>query len=277
MGDFEVDTRLEQRDENAFRATLSQDWEIWGPNGGYVAAIALRAAGLVSKVGRPATFSGHFLSVARFEEVDVHVTPVKVGRRSESFRISVTQEGRPIFEGMVRTAAASPGLEHDVAKMPDEPLPSELREIQELIEHDAPPPFPFWRNFQVKPVWPERVTPGERVAHPPIFREWFRFIPRATFDDPFLEAGRALLMIDTASWIAASQPHPKSPFIAPNIDVSAWFHQSDSTSEWLLTDTRCDIASGGLMGTHARIWSESGKLLATGGAQLMCVPAPAMS
>jgi len=81
-------------------------------------------------------------------------------------------------------------------------------------------------------------------------------------------------MIDTASWIAANQPHPNADFTAPNIDVTAWFHQFDPKSEWLLTDHRCDVAAGGLMGTHARIWSESGKLLATGGAQLMCVPNP---
>ena len=275
MGDFEIDTRLVQQDETNFRANLSKDWAIWGPNGGYVAAIALRAVGLVSKVGRPATFAGHFLSVAEFEAVDVCVTPIKVGRRSESFRVAITQKGRPVFEGIARTAAAGAGLEHDVSVMPGDPPPSKLRDIKELVPEGSEPPFPFWNNFQVKPIWPERMTKEERVAHAPIFREWFRFIPRSTFDDPFLDAGRCLLMIDTASWIAACQPHPNGPFIAPNIDVTAWFHQFEPSCEWLLTDTRCDVASAGLMGTHARIWSETGKLLATGGAQLMCVPAPA--
>ena len=28
------------------------------------------------------------------------------------------------------------------------------------------------------------------------------------------------------------------------------------------------------MGTHGRIWSRDGRLLATGGAQLFCVPRP---
>ena len=45
MGDFEADTRLEG-ENGRYRASISRDWEIWGPNGGYVAAIALRAAGL---------------------------------------------------------------------------------------------------------------------------------------------------------------------------------------------------------------------------------------
>jgi hypothetical protein len=34
------------------------------------------------------------------------------------------------------------------------------------------------------------------------------------------------------------------------------------------------VAEDGLMGTHARIWDEDGRLVATGGAQLLCVPNP---
>ena len=276
MGDFELDTRLERVAEDRFRATLSRDWEIWGPNGGYVASIALRAAGQVAKVQRPASFSGHFVSVGQFDTIDVGVRTIRAGRRTESFAVSITQAGRPLFEGLVRTAAQGPGLEHDVAEIPEETLPSELRSIQEVVDEqlgDAAEdsPFPFWSNFDVKPVWPERFVPGPRQAHDPIFREWYRFTPRPSFDDPFLDAARALLMIDTASWIAASQPHPNSPFVAPNLDVTAWFHRAEPDSEWLLVDTRCSVAEAGLMGTEACVWSESGKLLATGGAQLFCV------
>ena len=56
MGDLEVDTRVERRGDG-FVAQLSRDWEVWGPNGGYVASIALRAAGAVSRFRRPASFS----------------------------------------------------------------------------------------------------------------------------------------------------------------------------------------------------------------------------
>jgi acyl-CoA thioesterase len=63
-------------------------------------------------------------------------------------------------------------------------------------------------------------------------------------------------------------------FTAPNLDVTAWFHRAEPETEWLMVDTQCDLAEAALMGTTARIWSESGKLLATGGAQLFCVPLP---
>jgi len=272
MGDFETDTRIESLGDHRFGAVVSQDWEIWGPNGGYMAALAMRATGQVAKVQRPASFSGHFLSVARFDEVEIEVRTLKAGRRAESFAVSICQAGRAIFEGLVRTAAESPGLEHDVAEIPEKVHPSKLRDISELVDDEDGPSHPFWRNFQVRPVWPERFAEKERKPHPPSHREWYRFQPRPTFDDPWLDASRALLMIDTAAWIAAVQPHPDSGFIAPNVDVTAWFHRAEPESEWLLMDHHCPVADGGLMGAHARIWSEKGNLLASGGAQLLCVP-----
>ena len=56
---------------------VHRDWEIWGPCGGYVAAIALRAAGAESPFARPASFFCHYLSVADFAPVDLVVTPLR--------------------------------------------------------------------------------------------------------------------------------------------------------------------------------------------------------
>ena len=76
------------------------------------------------------------------------------------------------------------------------------------------------------------------------------------------------------SWPAACQPHPDAAFVAPNLDVTAWFHAAAPESEWLLADHECRVATGGLMGTTGRVWSHDRRLLASGGAQLFCVPAP---
>ena len=145
MGDFEVDTRLEGGD-GCYVARLSRDWEIWGPNGGYVAAIALRAAGREAQIQRPASFAGHFLSVARFEAVDVSVRMVRRGRRSESMHVEIRQEDRPILQALVRTAADGPGLEHDATVAPDVPDPEKLKNFEELRPGE-PPFYPFWQNL----------------------------------------------------------------------------------------------------------------------------------
>lgn len=274
MGDFEIDTRLDEVDATAgrHRARLSADWEIWGPNGGYLAAIALRAAGCAAAIARPVSFAAHFLRVARFDDIDVSVRPVHQGRRAESFAVSLFQDGRAILEAMVRTAAEGPGLAHDRTRMPDAPEPESLESADALRDPDWPV-YPFWKNLDARPLHPERFREPPRPSEPE-FREWYRLRPRATFDDPFVDAGRALMLIDTLSWPAAVRPHPDSGFTAPNLDVAAWFHQSAPECEWLLADHRCDHARSGLMGTHGRVWSRDGRLLASGGAQLLCIPTP---
>ena len=65
MGDFAKDTEP-QGAQGRYSAELSRDWEIWGPNGGYLAAIALRAAGCEAAIARPASFAAHYLRVPAF-------------------------------------------------------------------------------------------------------------------------------------------------------------------------------------------------------------------
>jgi len=272
MGDFEVDTRVHGQ-AGRYQANLSGDWEVWGPNGGYIAAIALRAAGQEAAISRPASFACHFLATARFEPVDLEVAAVHKGRRSESFHVVMRQAGRPILQAIVRTAVEGPGLEHDVARMPDVPDPESLKSWDELKPDDGPP-YPFWMNIEGKVSHPEWLDEEPRPRDP-YLHEWHRFRPRATFEDPWVDAGRLLLLIDTMSWPAACRPHwLRRDYQAPNLDVSAWFHRLAPESEWLLADHESPVAEGGLMGTASRIWSRDGRLLATGGAQLLCVPAP---
>ena len=277
MGDFELDTRLSTapEGEGRYRVTLSEDWRIWGPNGGYLASIALRAVGLEAKVKRPASFHAHFLSVARFEEVDVSVTAVRSGRRSESFRVAMSQGEKPILEGLVRTAAEGPGLEHDVSVFPDVPSPETLRNVETLLrdfgQQDGTE-HAFWDNIEQRPVDPEQMR-GDWRPGPPVCLGWYRLRPRDRFEEPFLDAARALLLLDTLTWPAACQPHAPNPaFTAPNLDVTAWFHAAAPGEAWLLGDIESSVASGGLMGTTGKIWSPTGRLVATGGAQLFCVP-----
>lgn len=64
---------------------------------------------------------------------------------------------------------------------------------------DAPPRFPFWRNFDAKSIefevdWPPE---GPRLAR---WQEWLRFQPAATFDAPWAEAARSVVLVDLPSW-----------------------------------------------------------------------------
>src|SRR5512134_12811 len=125
MGDLSADTRIDG-ESGRYRAQLNEDWRVWGPNGGYLAALALRAAGAEARIPRPVAFAAHFVAMARFESVEIEVVAVQRGRRSESLRVSMRQDGRAVLEAIVRTAAAGEGLAHDAVRPPEVPPPEAL-------------------------------------------------------------------------------------------------------------------------------------------------------
>src|ERR1700694_1284861 len=119
MGDLAADTKV-TGSVGRFSARVSRDWEIWGPNGGYVASIALRGAGAHSRFDRPASLGGHFLGVASFDApLDVRVTTLRSAKRAESMRVSLAQGDQAIFDALVWAVGDVAGLEHDLTTMPD--------------------------------------------------------------------------------------------------------------------------------------------------------------
>jgi acyl-CoA thioesterase len=54
--------------------------------------------------------------------------------------------------------------------------------------------------------------------------------------------------------------------------VNVRFHALAPDDAWLLTDAWSPAAGDGLVGGTGAVWSESGRLLATGGQQMLCRP-----
>ena len=169
MGALDRDTQIEG-ESGEYRARLSRDWEIWGPNGGYVAAIALRAAGLHTAFTRPASFTGHFLGVADFDEVQIAVRSLRRTKRAESLAVSMTQDGRPVHEAVVWAVEAGlEGIEHELATMPDVAAPETLPSLVDRLPSDAPI-FRFWQSLESRPVewiddWENRPPGNTRRSH----------------------------------------------------------------------------------------------------------------
>ena len=283
MGDLAVDTALEQVDEGRYRATLNEDWRIWGPNGGYLGAIALRAAGAAATQPRPASIAVHFLGVASFEPVDVDVAVVRSTRRAQSLRVSMSQGGKAILEALVWAVAdGMEPLDHQHAAMPDVPPAETIPTMEERMKAAGVdgPPFPFWvnidnRGLQWRKDWP---PPGPL---PPEGRWWCRFRPTATFDDRWVDAGRLFVLVDTFGWPAASGAHAwqndrdgQMIFIAPSIDVHAMFHAFEPGEEWLLVDGVSPVGGEGLLAARMSVWSASGRLLASGGETMLVTRVP---
>ena len=277
MGDLEHDTRL-AGENGAYTISLSEDWRLFGPNGGYMAAVALRAAGMEAAIQRPASIACHFIAQAKFAPVEVVVTAHQKGRRAESFHVAMSQEGRPILQAIVRTAIEGPGVEHDVTRMPEVPPPSALKSFLDHWEGPLDDNITFWQNIDSRIIYPERINRLDTPFEPNLL-EWYRFVPTHTFDDPFVDACRMVILMDTFTWPAGANPHPQTNrnVIGVNLDVTAWFQRPSNDAPWILCDYESPIAQGGLVSGNGRVWSEDGRLLATGGAQVLCMPDPRVS
>lgn len=277
MGNLGEDTAVIGGD-GRWTARFSADWEIWGPNGGYVASVALRAAGAHSAFRRPASLLCHYLGVAAFDTVDITTTTLRLAKRAESVRVTITQQEKPIAEALVWCVDEGlDGLDHDAAVGPDVPAPDALPDLATLMAGDgggASRPS-FARNFEQRPInWRPWAEWENRVDLDPSVVTWMRYRPQPTFDDQFVDAARSVILLDTWQWPAACNAYRPGTmqYQAPSLDLAVSFHEIDPTSEWLLVDARSPVARDGLVGGQAAIWSQSGKLLASGGQQMLCRP-----
>jgi acyl-CoA thioesterase II len=262
------------RDEGgALTATLSRNWEIWGPNGGYISAIALRAAGRIAPPDhRPATFSAQYLSAGQFAEAEVTAEAVKKGRNAWCINVALSQNGKRFVQAQVWTTNKSDGPKMQGRKMPDVPPHAALKSWPELFtrKEDDGPHFRFWDNFVGKPVRQRQVNDFDPRGS--VLEEWYRYTDFETATDPFLDFARALILIDTLQWPAFCRGLAEKPnYIAPSLDVTAWFHDAPGSAEWLLAHARADTARGGLIQGGVEIWSEDGRLIATGGSNMLHV------
>jgi len=276
MGDLAADTTVEQTGPSTFTCDLSPDWEIWGPNGGYLAAVAMRAAGIASGRARPASITAHFVGAGRSEPVEISVEVNRETKVATSVTARISQEGRPLLVATVWSVDGDlDGLEHHTALGPyDVPDPDALKSTEELWgERDGPPRHPFWSNIETRPT--EWIADWEnREASEPSMRAWVQFVPTATFADPWVDACRSLILIDLDSWPSATRAHLGDlEHFAPTIEVTARFIGSTENEPWLLSEASAPVASRGLVAGVGQVWTRDRRLVALGGSTLLCRPA----
>jgi acyl-CoA thioesterase len=267
MANFLDDTRVEAAAgaSGRFRASLSPEWAVWGPNGGYLAAIALRAAMACSRLPRPASFQCHFLAPGEFAPVELRAGSLGGGKRAESLRVELLQQERTLIAATVwMVDDGLEGFQHDFAVAPEAPRPAELRGYQELAGAQYAEWYPIWRSIEGRPLrW--RGPPGK-----PEWRSWLRFT-ETPIPDRQADALRQLFWLDFPGWNAAISAHAwPFRYLAPNLDLTIQFHGFAPESEWILADGVVPLARDGLIGCTARLWSESGALLATGSSKHVC-------
>ena len=271
MGDLEQDTAIERVGHGRYRAAISTDWALWGPVGGYVAGIALRAAGEHSALPLPASLSCHYLSPARFDAVDIEVDCQRTSRSAESLTVLMTQHGTPVLSALVWAIADDiRGPERRLSGPPDVPAPGQVAEMArdpDLASKTATAATAtgtFWRNLELRKVVDQSRPEGLQI------HSWVKFRPRPYFEDPWVDACRELISIDTAILPAVATALAGDRFVAPSIDLYAAFHSSPPAEDYLLVTAQGTAAGGGLVSGTAQTRSADGTLTSSGGSQLVC-------
>jgi acyl-CoA thioesterase len=278
MGDLAVDAAPRQVAERRFQLDLSREWEIWGPNGGYLVAAVLRAAGTATGRARPANVTVHFLAVASFDEpVVLDVEILRSTRVATSAQVRITQGDRLVLTALVWAIDADlPGLDHT-----HDPAPTvtSWRDHPTLAERFAamaelpPQRYDFWNRFEQRP--PEWIADWDhRPRLDPVYENWMRFAEQTNADDPWVRAGMLALLVDLGAWPAASRAHLRSDVMAPSIDVSCEFHRldppADPDADWLFLRGTSPFAGDGLIASHQEVRDDRGRLLASGISHLLC-------
>ena len=252
MTTFDRATAVELVSDGCFRAQISEDfWVQAGPNGGYLTALALRAAAAcVPEPSRaPRSIHARFLSPPRAGTCEVHTELRKRGRAMTTIIVRMQQESRIFLEASVCFSEPFSSIAFQDARMP-EALP---------IGEGEPMPKLIPLNHRFDMV---RAIGGA-----------FRASPRALsggylrFADP--------RPIDTIALAALWDSWPPAVFArameqrfrgaVPTVEASCFFRAPArviAAGEHVLMQVESTAAGDGFVEEDAEIWTTDGVLLA---------------
>jgi hypothetical protein len=236
-------------------ARVDEGWTVAGrPNGGYLLALATRAA--LEAVGQPhpLAVSAHFLTPSDPGPAELEVRRLRAGRSLSTARVTLVQEGIARLEALVTAGridpAAAPGwrrgngpaglppVEDCLPARPE--LPGGVR--ANLLDH---------LDLRIDPATAGWVAgrPGGRLE----MRGWARFADgRAADPLALLQVVDALpptsFDLGLASW-------------APTVELTVYLRGLPAPG-WLACVVRGQLWQGGWFDEEAEVWDPAGRLVA---------------
>lgn len=254
MTRFATDTAVHPVGDGRYTATIDPGWWIErGPNGGYLAAIVLRAvlAEAADDARRPRSMTLHYLRPPTEGPCEVEVVVERAGRGLSTLSARLRQEGRDCVLALVALGVDRPGPAlHDHAA-PEVPSPEALppRPDGQVVGPD----IPFRHRFELRPAI--GAVPFEGAADA-LTGGWIR----TADDDPVDDV---LLAAITDSWPPAVFAKLELPIGVPTIELTIHFRNAPSREPgWCLVRFRTLEASEGYLEETGEVWSEDGRLLA---------------
>ena len=148
--------------------------------------------------------------------LDIEVTTLRAAKRAESLRVSM-RPGRPArcSKPWCGRSATSTGSSTTSRTMPDVPDPETLPVARRTARprRASSPSIRSGRTSRSGSRRGSTTSRSGRTAHPsdPVCGHWFKLRARRTFDDPWVDACRSLILLDTLGiWPAACNLHVRT-------------------------------------------------------------------
>jgi acyl-CoA thioesterase len=252
VGDFDTDTAVRPGDDGALECEIGPDWWVAaGPNGGYLAAILVRA--LEAQAGadrRPLrSLTVHYLRAPSAAPARVEVEIEREGRSVSFARARLLQDGRPCALAGAVLADARAGLELEHAEFPEVEPPDAIAPAR----HRADPP-PFARQFEFRQAVGARVFGRGEEA---VTGGWVRLRRERPLD-------AALLVALCDSWFPAVFALVDEPRPVPTLELTVHLRTDGGAlpPDWVLGRFTTRTARDGFLEEDGEIYSRDGRLLA---------------
>ena len=243
---FDTDTAV--RDG---RATVSEDWFIVrGPNGGYLAAMFVKALDEAVAPGRrPRSLTIHYTAAPKAGPVDIATSVEREGRSFTFLSARMHQDGVLIANALAAYSGEREGIAWREEEMPA------VRPASEIEPLPAGPPLPpfawHWEMRSVVPSLP--FTGGDRAES----GGWIRLREPRALDYP-------LVATLTDAWFPAAFSRLTAPEALPTIDLTIHFRAEPAVpaGESVLALFRSRHAGAGFVEEDGVIWAPDGTLIA---------------
>lgn len=251
---FAEATDVDEVGEGRYLGAVHEGWDIAGrANGGYLIAIAARAAGLACGLPDPVSVTAHFLSPVEAGPVSIDTEILKAGSRFTTVRATMSRDRRPLLAllgsyGALEVRAEPPAERVDAAP-PDLPPPEQC--VKAEPTETWPPPFMGRVDLRLHP---EDALLDGRPSGEPRVRGWFRFPDDET--------------LDTLGLLVAVDAFPPTVFNAalpitwtPTLELTSHV-RARPQSGWLRCAFTTRFITGGFLEEDGEVWDASGRLVA---------------
>jgi acyl-CoA thioesterase len=254
---FDRDTALEPLGDGRFAGRMDRGWWITrGPNGGYVAAILLRAAELATADAEraPRSLTVHYVAPPEEGPVVVETRRERVGRSLTTVSLRLVQGERLLGLGLAALSKSRPSPALDATRMPEVPPPESCPRLSSEAA-----PIPIRERYDQRPAFAPAGAPAEGRTG-----GWIRLVePRVP--DALLVA--ALTDAWPPAIFAWMQSRPGQGRGVPTMDLTIHFRSrlplpGAAPEDFSLAIFHTRLVHDGFLEEDGEVWSRDGVLLA---------------